>query len=380
MLTNLNLKLTDNKGNLTDYAGKPIIFKNEKLSVNTYFKVRLYEDVPLVTKKRKISSDDFEIPEYHDYMRLSINNYNVSQLKLICKYYKLKKSGNKHELIYRIYNFLKFSCHAIKIQKNLRGFMLRKLCKMKGPAVMNRKICVNNEDFATLDDIKEINFSQFYSYTENNENLIDKQHVYGFDICSLYNYLIKNRNNSKNPYTRSKFPSSIILDLRKIIRYTKFLNIPMTIKFDEQPQQVNELNTIASINQRIVEIFQKIDEMGYYTNSEWLINLPHPHCKGFLRDLHDIWNHRLNIDASMKRRIIPPNGNPFQLCHINVFQMQQDNVIQTKRNCIKIIEKFVTSGISNSDRYLGSSHVLTALTLHSQPAAEALPWFFQSVI
>ena len=38
MLTNLNLKLTDNKGNLSDYTGKPIIFKNEKLSVNTYFK------------------------------------------------------------------------------------------------------------------------------------------------------------------------------------------------------------------------------------------------------------------------------------------------------------------------------------------------------
>ncbi len=377
MLTNLNLKLTDNKGNLIDNKGNPILHKNEKLSVNTYFKVRLYEDVPIVSKKKRIASDDFEIPEYHDYMHLCKNNYNVSQLKLICKYYKLKKSGNKHELIYRIYNFLKFSCHAVKIQKNFRGYLLRKLCKMKGPGVIDRKLCINSEDFATLDDIKDIKFSQFYSYVENS---CDKEHVYGFDICSLYNYLMKNKNNSKNPYTRSKFPSSIILDLRKIIKYTKFLNIPMSVKFDEQPPQQNELNSIDSINARIVELFQQIDEMGYYTNSEWLINLSHSHYKGFLKDLHDIWNHRLNIDESMKRRIIPPNGCPFNLCRVNVFQMHQESLIQTKRNCVKIIEKFVTSGINNSDRYLGSSHVLTALTLHSQEAAEALPWFFQSVI
>ena len=85
----------------------------------------------------------------------------------------------------------------------------------------------------------------------------------------------------------------------------------MSVKFDEQPPQQNELNSIDSINARIVELFQQIDEMGYYTNSEWLINLSHSHCKGFLKDLHDIWNHRLNIDESMKRRIIPPNGCPF---------------------------------------------------------------------
>ena len=90
MLTNLNLKLTDNKGNLIDNKGNPILHKNEKLSVNTYFKVRLYEDVPIVAKKKRIASDDFEIPVMTTCIFVKI--IIMFALKLICKYYKLKKS------------------------------------------------------------------------------------------------------------------------------------------------------------------------------------------------------------------------------------------------------------------------------------------------
>jgi hypothetical protein len=47
--------------------------------------------------------------------------------------------------------------------------------------------------------------------------------------------------------------------------------------------------------------------------------------------------------------------------------------------CISTCERLVRSGLTEDDRYLGASYVLSALTLVSPRAREALPWLYQSV-
>ena len=369
---NLNVKLTNVNGNITTS-------KNAKMSLETYLKTRLYENVPVAAKKIKIKEENFEIPEYNDYMCLSENNYNVSQLKRICRFYKLKVSGNKHEIIFRIYNYLKYSNNAANIQKLVRGFLVRNLCYMKGPAVIKRDMCVNSDDFATLDDIKEIPFAQFFSLVEKRDNKDTNPHIYGFDICSLYNYLMKNKNNSQNPYTRNAFPHTLIIRLRRIMRYTKILGIPFTIKFDQENEQQN-LNAQQLFHQRVQSLFQKIDELGYYTNSTWFTDLSMNQCRTFLKELHDIWAYRLNLTPDIQRRIIPPHGNPFAGNNVNIFHLNHNNLERMKDTCLTIMERFVTSAHAQEDRYLGTSHILMALTLCSADAAQAMPWLFQSVV
>lgn len=74
--------------------------KIKKLSPTSYFKNYLYENPELNKGKRcKVSIDDFYILNFSEYDLILTKNYNVSQLKTICKYYKLKISGNKKELI-----------------------------------------------------------------------------------------------------------------------------------------------------------------------------------------------------------------------------------------------------------------------------------------
>lgn len=370
--TNLNLKLTD-------VNGSNLVSKNSKMSLETYLKTRLYESVPVETKKIKIKEEDFEIPEYSDYMSLSKNNYNVSQLKRICRFYKLKVSGNKHEIIFRIYNYLKYSNNATSIQKIARKFLVRNLCYMKGPAIINRELCVNSEDFASLDDIKEIPFAQFFSFVEKRDNKDTNPHIYGFDICSLYNYLMKNKNNSKNPYTRNPFPHTLIVRLRRIMRYTKIIGIPFTVNFEQESEQ-QDLSTEQLFQQRVHNLFQKIDELGYYTNSSWFTDLCVNQCRTFIKELHDIWSYRMNLTSEVQRRIIPPHGNPFASSHINFFHLNHNTEAQIKEKCITIMERFVTSAIAQEDRYLGTSQVLMALTLCSADAAQAMPWLFHSVM
>ena len=60
------------------------------------------------TKKQKITNDEFRILHMNEYEEINNVNYSVTQLKEICSFYKLKKSGNKNELIDKIYNHLKY--------------------------------------------------------------------------------------------------------------------------------------------------------------------------------------------------------------------------------------------------------------------------------
>ena len=72
-----------------------------------------------------MTEENFIIPEYGEEDMLIRFNYNVQQLKKICRFYKLTLSGNKPVLIHRIYNYLKFSSAAILIQKVFRNTLLR---------------------------------------------------------------------------------------------------------------------------------------------------------------------------------------------------------------------------------------------------------------
>jgi len=173
----------------------------EYRSPKTFLKECIFEQPPTQkNKKKKVSIEEFEILEYKNYCELTRKNYNVSQLKSMCRFYKLKKSGNKKELIFRVYNYLKFSTFALKIQRFFRGHLIRYLDKLKGPGIKQK--CVNDTDFYTLDMLKDLDKSQFYSFKD------DDNFIYGIDICSLYNMIVKEKQ-KKNPHKTLKLTTTI---------------------------------------------------------------------------------------------------------------------------------------------------------------------------
>lgn len=67
--------------------------KCQVFSPKTYLNKVLYETIPPLRKKRhKISDDSFKVPDYGEYEDIVTYNYNVSQLKKMCKYYGQKQS------------------------------------------------------------------------------------------------------------------------------------------------------------------------------------------------------------------------------------------------------------------------------------------------
>ena len=361
---------------------KKIKYKNIKkiidteLSPNSYLKTFVFEkNIKTSKNKKKINEQDFIIPEFKDYNYILTYNYNVSQLKKICTRYKLKKSGNKNELLHRIYNFLYFSYYCVKIQRVFKGYLRRKMNLLHGVGFLNKKICVNESDFCTLEPFDEMPYSQFISIKTSNE------HVYGFDICSLYNYIVKYQNNNNttdlplNPYDRSDFPENIMKTLIDFIRLSKAFQYKLNIKIDTN----FNFSTLKEKNKHdIFLIFQKINELGNYADSSWFLNLNKIQLIKFVKELYDIWNYRAQLTDEAKYNICPPNGNPFLNINMNVFYVL--NIEQIINRIIPILNKLVNSNTDNEYKSLGAYYILSSLTLVNSAAADSMPWLYESVV
>ena len=151
---------------------------------------------------------------FENYETLKNTYYTVNQLHAIIKKFSICPiQGRKPDLAMNIYFYFLFSSLIVKIQKCVRGMLLRQYLRLFGPALKKRHLCTNDTDFITFNDLKNIPFPFFYSYQDCNH------FIYGFDINSLISYLQKHAN--RNPYNREKFPAIVKKQLTRISRHTK---------------------------------------------------------------------------------------------------------------------------------------------------------------
>tara|TARA_E500000178_G_C16925273_1_gene709147 strand:- start:12 stop:647 length:636 start_codon:yes stop_codon:yes gene_type:complete len=177
-----------------------------------------------INKLNKIKKEiSYDIPLFSQFKKFKEANYTVSFLKNICKHYKLVKRGNKDEVRDKIYDFLFNSYYAVKIQKNFRRYLINLYYKFKGPIIFNTKDSTNDTDFFTLENICDIPHHELFSFKDNNN-------IWAFNIVSIYNLFIKNKNDYVlNPYTRDILSNIIFHNIKSFIRLSKCLNKPLNI-------------------------------------------------------------------------------------------------------------------------------------------------------
>jgi hypothetical protein len=328
------------------------------------------KNMPTVKKPAKINDDNIVIPTIKNYDDITKYNYNLSQLKMIAKNYKLKISGNKNELITRVYSYLYFSSYIIKIQRIFRGLIVRKYKLLHGPAAIKRSLCTNTDDFITMEPLEEINFHQFLSYKD-----VDG-FIYGFDIISLHNLFLKSKDieSIKNPYNRNNIPEYVVKTIKSILRISRILKVYINLHYEDDSQNVtNE----KAVELRALSLFQNIDALGNYSDSKWFLSLNRTQLIRFIRELCDIWNYRAQITNETKRNICPPNGDLFRNLSMTYIHTEE-NLYNVRKVILEILEKLVNCGIDKDSKSLGAYYVLGALTLVNENAATSLPWLFQS--
>ena len=297
---------------------------------------------------------------------ISHNAYNMErhtlvQLKDICRQHKLKISGNKTQLMERINKHLKETAAAKIIQRAFRNKLIRKYNYFKGIHLKNA--CINDTDFYSLDDMKQVAYEQFYAFKDVGG------HVYGWDIASLWNLLIRTKPGEKivNPYNCQPFPADMWSSLNIVFRLTKILKIVIKFEVDVDETYTN------SFESKLLSTFQHINSLGNYTEHKWMLDLNYSELCKFLRELSDIWCHRAGIDNHLRSLICP--HNPFVS-----YNSATPDLATLREVALNTVINMVYMGQTAEHQQLGAMYVLTALTIVSPSAADSLPWLYASVV
>jgi len=361
---NKNKKKNDKKTYMDEYM-KSITNNCDKFDINK-------NNFKNVDRDELDGLEEF-IPCINNYDNIIKHKYTLKHLKFIAKFYKQKVGGTIKELRSRIYTYLYLSYNALKIQKVFRGKLQRIYNNCHGPAFKNIKLCVNDTDFVTLDELTKIKFNNFFSYRD------EDKFIYGFDIVSLYTLFTNRINNNdkiNNPYNRNKIPDNVLFNLKKIIRISKILKMDIDYEIEDE---VIEMSPEQTLKHRTLSLFQNIDALGNYSDPDWFNSLNINNLLKLMSELNDIWTYRAQLTDELKRKICPPYGDPF--ANFNFAYINGNNDINNiKKYVLTILEKFVNNGIDNDSKILGSYYVLGSLTLVNENAAFAIPWLFQSMI
>lgn len=315
--------------------------------------------------------------------------------------------GTKKVLYEKLKYFFEQQRLAIIIQKTARRYLTKVVLDLIGPAKFNRKLCVNDSDFYTMEPLTNIPFDNFYSYKDK-ENF-----VYGFELSSLIQYIkVKEKSGEmrriKNPYNRDSMKREIpkIYKLHHLIRVingtipkrelpTRIQTRPrssshhndlrsrtLSIGIDSNYNHALMLETIREMRsksneQRTRELFIVIDQLGNYSDYNWFLNLDRGCYLRYYRILKDIWTYRAQIPTYTKIKICPL-WDPFGMfSNVNLGELTTEQLMS---RCLCVMEDMVCTGVEQQYRTIGSLHVLSVLTVINREARSNMPWLYESLI
>lgn len=333
---------------------------------------------------KNVNLEKYKITELKDmlkYYKTTVNFakeqiYTSPEIRIIKSKYDFSLNGKKEDLVIRLKIFFNKEKSAILIQSIFRMHLIKKDLQLRGPALKNRKLCVNDNDFYSLEQLSNIPTESFFSYKGEGD------FVYGFDLNSIIS-LIKNSNQDKliNPYNRENM-IEIVSNINALIRINNIIRKKQSsISVSSKLNDVSDLLRMAKIkplNQRINDLFIEIDQLGNYTQSEWFSELNRQELLRYFRCMYDIWNYRAQLSFDTKRKICPLR-DPFGNLYYSFSHFLNLSDDQLKMLCLSIMEQMVLTGIDKDHKMLGTFHALTALTVVSAPARSNLPWLFESL-
>jgi len=367
---------------------------------------------PLGQELKNEFIDDIQKPHpisYIDYCKNKsvLDKIKHPELKQMAKYYKLHVSGTKPILFERLTDFFSRCSRCVKIQKIFRGYLVRKWLQDKGECINNITKCVNENDFYSLEPLKEIPIKYFFTFSCGKFN-------YGCNIISLIQLIKNSKGIVKNPYNRKNIEIETIKTILSVYGKTRIifglpsdapvinnhslLQIQGSIQENQRvrglitrPQSIGPSAELIrerrikmtavqskSIEARIQEVFMEMDQLGNYTHPGWFSNLDRREYIRLFRILFDIWTFRGQLSAQIKMNICIV-GDPFNEIRrqgINLHDMTIDDI---REICITVIEYIVYCGIDDEYKKIGALHVLTGLTGVSLGARTSLPWLYESL-
>jgi hypothetical protein len=231
--------------------------------------------------------------------------------------YKRKQLIHLLSLLARIDHLDPTHKKIIRLQRLIRKYKykIRQWNRGKG-SVYPLIQCTNKDDFASLDALDMIPPRLLFTYRDSDG------FTYGFNLISLLE-LLANSEQPLNPYTRKPIGRDVITRANKYYRildsWSKIDEPDVLAQQTSGQSALNNSgvagfsgNTIARltlkdrVKQRIQTVFQKINYLGYQTNTDWLMDKPTPILITFIKTMARNWSYQLGFTDTTKQSLLAP--------------------------------------------------------------------------
>jgi hypothetical protein len=242
-------------------------------------------------------------------------------------------------------------------QQILRAWR-RWLARRAGPLLWFRAESNNPADFFSGDPVEELKLGDVISFVDGSGK------GYIMDIksaVSLMEHAVANKEPPLNPFNRAALPP---LFLRRLTRHG-VKGGWATMKAPTEEQQLSLACT---------DVFRAIEDLGYYTDPSWFMELDRLHIQRLYMELADIWFHRAGLTTMDQQRICPLPVHPFPM------SVQGSLAASHKalRNLLlRTLRALVTAAPNRADRQTGVMYVLGSLSLVSPGCRIAYPWMYE---
>jgi len=220
----------------------------------------------------------------------------------------------------------------------------RWIARRAGPLLRFREHANNPFDFFTSDPITDISMGDFISFTDAGKGYI-------MDARSAASLVSHATEAPLNPFNRSPLTPLFLkrLSLHKVSGWI----------------------TRPAGEQTVTDIFRLIEDLGYYTDPTWYIDLNRLALQRLYIELADIWFHRAGLSNQDRARIAE---SPFAVPVATALIMRLPAL---KPMVLRTLQLLVSTGTARSDRQLGVMYVLGALSIVSEGAGAAFPWLVE---
>ena len=229
----------------------------------------------------------------------------------------------------------------------------------QGPAINDISIAINDKELLSMDPISSV--PKHYLITFSDE----RKCIWAFDIRTLVHSMASGFP-SENPYNRDKIIEPAKSLIYKRIAWLRRCHYPV-VHIDTEV-----LTPEQCWNHKVLDIFLKIESLGYYVNCDWYHNLDINQHIEFYKTFVVLWEYRLGLTRTDKERIVP--GNEDNLFRFHPSEIPNKSFHWWKKYTLSIMEAFINRAEDTEHQKMGAMYLLMAFVRVSRDAAEALPW------
>jgi hypothetical protein len=240
----------------------------------------------------------------------------------------------------------------------------RKVRKTHGPATFVPEISQNDRDIFNLEPVTNISLMYHFSYKDSNS------HVWTFDLRFLVQ-MLHYGNDLKNPYNQELLLPPVIKRLQTVSQ--KLIRHKIPVLYTD----TNTLTPEQAWNQKVLDVFLKLNSMGYAANLLWFeaMNIRQHH--NFYTSLYNLWTHNLGLTHAQKEVLIPAYDSgraPLFRWTPEVIIGNNQELKWWRKNNLNLMNTFLTRGKDRAIQSTGALYILMALVQSSPGAAEAFHW------